>query len=196
MRFKDAWLWAATALLSACGGGVQDGVVQFLGPAPNSAKQLAHDVRSVKTSCPGCGRSLELGTERCPDRKGCDARVRWANAYRCGYCRGSGACQACFLMEQPDGKCFNCKGTGYITYLGKSPPCPNCAGGKDPKPGFCPVCKGTRKCDFCRGEGKVPAETVKERAAKAAASDEEAPAEPAPAAPAEEKKPEGEKKEP
>lgn len=170
MRLRDAWLWVGAAALSACGGGVQDGVVQFLGPSPNTGKQLAQDVRSIKTACPGCGRALELGTERCPDRKTCDARVRWANAYRCGYCRGSGACPACFLMEQPDGKCFNCKGNGYITYLGKSPPCPNCATGKDAKPGACPVCKGSRKCDFCAGEGKVSADIVKQRAAKAAAA--------------------------
>ncbi len=181
MRLKHAIVLLAAAALGACGGGKQDGMVSWKGQTPNTS--LQKDTRSVSTHCPGCRQWLEWGTERCPDKKFCDTRIFWQSAYPCPSCRGSGVCSACVMMEQlPDGKCYNCKGTGNLVYKGKAPDCASCKG-----KGGCAVCTGSKKCDYCEGAGKIPADTVKSRAAvaRAAGKDEDA----APAKP-EEKKPE------
>ncbi len=197
MRVTNAFVLLAAASLAACGGGRQEGVVSFKGQNPNTS--LQKDNRSVSTHCPGCLDPIEIGTERCPKKKTCDTRIFWREkeGYRCPSCQGNGVCGACVMMEQlPDGKCFNCKGTGNLIYFGKAPECASCKG-----KGACPICKGSKKCDYCAGAGKIPAEEVKTRAAafmkKSGESEEEAPAktEAAPEAPkteepkAEEKKP-------
>lgn len=190
MRLRNALVLLAAASLAACGGGKQEGLVSFKGQNPNTS--LQKDTRSVSTHCPGCLRPLEVGTERCTDKKVCDTRIVWKDAYRCPSCQGNGVCSACVMMEQlPDGKCFNCKGTGNLVYYGKAPVCASCKGEKG-----CPICKGSKKCDYCSGAGKIPAETVKARAAaaKPVKEEEAAPAKaeekkPEEAKPAEEKKP-------
>ena len=88
-------------------------------------------------------------------------------------------------MEQPDGKCYNCKNSGQPgqrIYLGKSVDCSDCKG-----KGLCPICSGTMKCDYCDGTGKISHEMVKERVKKAKGSEEE---ETKPPPKTEEKKPE------
>jgi hypothetical protein len=195
MRLKNVLVLLAAASLAACGGGKQEGLVSFKGQNPNTS--LQKDNRSVSTHCPGCLRPIEIGTDRCPDKKGCDTRILWRDSYRCPSCQGSKACQACVMMEQlPDGKCFNCKGSGNLVYFGKAPECASCKG-----KGACPICKGSKQCDDCQGVGKIPAETVKSRAAaglKASKEDDSAPAKPeapkAEAPKAEEAKPAAEEK--
>ena len=159
MRLRNAFVLLAAAALSACGGGRQEGVVSFKGQSPNTS--LQKDNRSVSTHCPGCLKPVEVGSDRCPDKKFCDTRIYWKENYRCPSCQGSTACQACVMMEQlPDGKCYNCKGSGNLVYFGKAPECASCKG-----KGACPICKGSKKCDDCKGAGRIPAEEVKSRAA-------------------------------
>jgi len=193
MRLRNALVLLAAASLAACGGGKQEGLVSFKGQNPNTS--LQKDTRSVSTHCPGCLDPIEIGTERCPKKKTCDTRIFWREkeGYRCPSCQGNGVCAACVMMEQlPDGKCFNCKGTGNLVYYGKAPVCASCKGEKG-----CPVCKGSKKCDYCSGAGKVTAEAVKAKAAasmKAGKAEDDAPAKPE-APKAEEKKPEAPKTE-
>jgi hypothetical protein len=171
----------AASLLAACGGGRQEGIVKFRGIPPQSALQLAKDVRQVTTQCPHCLRPTEVDTAVCPE-KTCKGQIKWADSYTCGSCQGTGRCTACKMLEQKDGKCFNCDGSGVKVYLGKSPACPNCKGEKT-----CPICKGNGKCDSCQGTGKVSKDVVKDRAKKSMPAGEEAAA-PAPAAKEEPKK--------
>ena len=86
------------------------------------------------------------------------------------------------MLEQQDGKCFDCAGTGIKTYAGKTPECPNCKGKK-----VCPICEGSKKCDYCKGEGKLDDATVSALAGKSGPKSE---TEEAPKTP---EKPEGEK---
>ncbi len=182
------------AALAACSGGTQEGLVKYTGLAPNTAKQLPADGRKMESFCPGCHARIEFGLARHQVKQQnfqCDTKILWQEQYDCGSCDATGVCRACINLEQTEGKCYNCKGTGYLVYLGKTPECPNC---KDKEKGKCPVCKGTRKCDFCAGEKKLEASVVKEKIAKAVPKEEgeEKKPEPAPApAPKpEEKKPE------
>jgi hypothetical protein len=118
-------------------------------------------------------------------------QIKWADSYTCGSCQGSGRCTACRLLEQKDGKCFNCSGAGVKVFQGKSPACPNCKGEKS-----CPICKGSQKCDLCQGTGKVGKDAVKAMVPKGESEEESAAPAPAPAEgkkdaaapPAEEKK--------
>jgi hypothetical protein len=181
---------AAILALAACGGGKQDGIVKFRGIPPQSALQQTMDVRIVTSQCPHCLTAVEVDTTVCPE-KNCKGQIKWPDSYTCGSCQGTGRCTACKMLEQKDGKCFNCDGSGVKVYLGKSPACPNCKGEKT-----CPICKGNGKCDSCQGAGKVSKDVVKDRAKKsmsAASADETAaPAKEEPkkdaAPPAEEKK--------
>jgi hypothetical protein len=198
MRLRDTLVFLGLAGLAACGG-KPEAQVSFRGFTPKTALDLKKDGRAMAVACPGCGRALDATQgDRCPERKRCGTRFVWKNEYTCGFCEGAGTCAACRLMDQPDGQCYNCRGTGsleIVAYNGTTPACPNCV---DPATGTgtkkCPICKGTRECDYCAGKGKVPAGDVKQRARKPrveGAEDEEAP----PAAPekkAEEPKP-GEK---
>lgn len=161
MKMTRAAVVLSVALMAACGGGKQDGVVKFRGLTPITSIQLSKDTRKVETSCPGCGTALEIDTAKCPKKKSCGAQISWKDSYPCGSCRGSGVCGACLQMEQHDGKCYNCKGLGILSYLGKTKVCPNC---KEKK--VCPLCAGNRKCDSCVGSGKVGKDVVKERAKK------------------------------
>ena len=170
---------AALAALAACGSGRPDGLVIFRGTPPTTALAKAKDNRTLKTYCPGCKAEIAFGTERCGDKR-CQTQIQWKNKYPCWNCTGTGQCMAFVHMGQADGMCFNCKGSGILTFKGKTPDCPNCAGKK-----VCPVCEKSQKCDLCKGEKFVSAEVVKSKASRAAESGEE---EPKTAAPAEDGK--------
>jgi len=183
MKLKHAAVLTAVALLAACGGGKQDGIVQFIGYTPVTANQK--DIRTFQTFCPGCKEPIAVDTARCPSKK-CKTDMVWRADYRCQACQGSGVCNACTLMEQTKGECYNCKGQGVLIFAGQSPTCPNCKGNK-----VCPTCKGTRKCDNCV-DGKVAKDVVKTKAAKFVSKDEGLPdSDPRP--PAEAPKPEEKK---
>jgi hypothetical protein len=168
----------AVAALGACGGGKQDALIKFVGFTPNTS--LQKDDRSLSVFCPGCHEPIEVNQAKCKNKK-CQTPISWPpNGVVCGACRGSGQCSACRLMEQaPSGKCYNCKGAGYLIYLGKTPNCPNCTGkdkdGKEREPGVCPICKGKKTCDYCGGEGRLSYDVVKARVPKG--GDEEFPVE-------------------
>lgn len=183
MRLTAALALPLVLSLAACGGGKPKGVVRFQGLPPNSAAQKAKDTRTVSVVCPGCLSSISFGADKC-GRKNCVDRLIWDKSFTCPSCNGGGGCGACALLEQQDGKCFDCAGTGIKTYAGKTPECPNCKGKK-----VCPVCEGSKKCDYCKGEGKLDDAAVRDLSAKSApkAESEDAPP-PAPAP-----KPEGEK---
>jgi hypothetical protein len=153
--------------LAACGSGKQQGTVHYRGTPPYSAAQKARDGRTLQTFCPKCELPLAFGEERCPQKPCKEIRIGWKEKYTCWTCDGSGRCQACLMREQKDGKCSNCQGTGILTFQGKTPECPDCKG-----KGKCAVCDGSQKCDYCEG-GKVAAEVVKQRSAKAGAAVEE-----------------------
>ena len=167
-------LTAALALpliltLAACGGGKPKGVVRFTGLPPNSAAQKAKDARAVSVTCPGpCGTKdgsksqISFGADKC-GVKNCVDKLTWDKTYTCPSCNGGGSCSACALLEQREGKCFDCGGAGIKTYAGKTPECPNCKGKK-----VCPVCEGSRKCDYCAGAGKLDDATVRTLAEKSA----------------------------
>lgn len=158
MKLKHAAVLMAVAVLAACGGGKQDGIVQFIGFTPVTANQK--DIRTYQTFCPGCKDPIAVDTARCP-KKSCKTDMVWKADYRCASCQGSGICAACLIMEQPNGDCYNCKGLGHLIYAGQSPECPNCKGSKK-----CPTCKGSTKCDACNGEKKIAKDVVKTKAAK------------------------------
>ena len=166
MKLRHAAVLAATVVLAACGGGKMDGVVNFVGFTPVTSGQK--DNRTYQTFCPGCKDPIAVDTARCP-KKTCKTDMVWRADYRCQACQGSGVCNACTLMEQTKGECYNCKGLGVLIYAGQSPVCPNCKGNK-----VCPTCKGTRKCDNCV-EGKVAKDTVKSKAAKFVSKDGDLP---------------------
>ena len=159
---------AALSALAACGSGRPDGLVIYRGTAPTTALVKAKDNRTIQTFCPGCKNPIEFGAARCTVKR-CETQIGWKNKYACWSCTGTGLCTACVHMGQADGKCFNCKGSGILTYQGKTPDCPNCAGKK-----VCPICEGSKNCDLCKGEKTVPAEVVKAKAARAGGSGEEA----------------------
>jgi hypothetical protein len=158
MKLKHAAVLTAVALLAACGGGKQDGIVVSIGTTPVTVNDK--DIRTFQTFCPGCKKPRAVDTARCPDKK-CKTDMVWKADYRCSPCKGSGECNACVLMEQTRGECYNCKGEGSLIYAGQAPVCPNCKGNK-----VCPTCKGSRKCDSCSGSGKVLKDTIKAKAAK------------------------------
>lgn len=164
LSFVSALL--CTAMLAACGGGRQEGIVQFRGQAPQSSLQLAKDTRTAASFCPHCLKPVEIDTNPCPDKKNCNGQIHWADSYTCGSCQGTGRCTACRMLEQKDGKCFNCAGQGVKVYQGKSPACPNCKGEKN-----CPICKGSQKCDSCQGSGKISKEVAKQRVPKVVSED-------------------------
>ncbi len=180
MRTRDALIFLA-AFMGACGRG-QDGVVRMRGFTPNSG--LQKDTREIFTYCPSCNIQIEAGTERCQGKR-CNSRIDWDEKYPCSYCGATGKCRACFLMEKDGGKCFNCKGAGFLTYQGRTPQCPDCKGSK-----VCTVCKGSQKCDYCGGESAIALSVLKERARKPGEVKEESVGEEKPEAPkpAEEKK--------
>lgn len=153
--------------LAACGSGKQQGMVAYQGAPPYSAAQKAKDGRTIRTYCPNCKQPLDFGSERCGQKPCKELRIGWKESYTCWSCDGSGRCQACVMREQRDGKCSNCKGTGILTFQGKTPDCPDCKGKKT-----CAICDGSMKCDYCTG-GKVTAEQIKARAAKSGASEDE-----------------------
>jgi len=190
MKLKHAAVLLATLFLAACGGGKQEGIVNFVGFAPVTANDK--DVRAVQTFCPGCNEPLAVDTARHKENKKCNIDMAWTGPYRCPSCQGSGICAACTAMEQTRGECYNCKGEGVLIYAGKSPTCPNCKGNK-----VCPICKGSRKCDLCNGEKTIPKEVVKAKAAKFVSKDGDLPdSDPRPPdTKKDEKKEEGDKKE-
>jgi len=71
----------------------------------------------------------------------------------CKECEGEGhsavKCTKCIF-----GKCYNCKGVGYIEYKGLK----GVSKSKDPKAkekSICNTCHGTGKCLRCKGEGEI-----------------------------------------
>ncbi len=162
MRLTAALAIPLLLSLAACGGGKPKGVVKFSGLAPNTTAQKGKDNRAVATSCPNCRNTLAFGTTKC-GVKNCETVLTWEKSYPCPSCQATGTCSACTLLEQQDGKCFDCAGNGVKTYAGKSPECPNCKGKK-----VCPICDGSKKCEYCKGEGKLDDATVQGLAAKAA----------------------------
>lgn len=173
MRMRDALAVLAAAVLAACGG-KPAGQVKMRGLTPNTG--LQKDLREIRCTCPSCGTQVEPEASRCPD-KNCKTPLTWSEKYPCGFCCATGVCQACYLMEKPGGKCFNCKGKGFLTYQGHTPDCPDCK-----KTGVCTICKGTMKCDFCGGAKEVGIDVVKAKA-KGPGGSQEAAEEKKPAAP-------------
>ena len=178
MRLTAALAPILILSLAACGGGKPKGVVNFIGLPPNSAAQKAKDPRAVIVTCPGpCYKKdgskdpIPFGAVSC-GIKNCVEKLAWDKSFTCPSCNGGGSCSACRLLEQHDGKCFDCAGTGIKTYAGKTPECPNCKGKK-----VCPICEGSKKCDYCKGEGKLDDAAVQALTNKSAAkpeSDEDA----------------------
>lgn len=162
MRLTAALALPLVLSLAACGGGKPKGVVRFQGIAPVSSAQKAKDGRSVSVVCPGCLGSISYGADKC-GRKNCVDKLGWDKSYTCPSCNGGGACSACVILEQKDGKCVDCAGAGIKPYAGKTPECPNCKGKK-----VCPICEGSRKCDYCAGAGKLDDAAVQKLAEKSA----------------------------
>lgn len=170
MRLSIALALPLVLSLAACGGGKPKGVVRFTGLAPNSLAQKAKDKRAVIVTCPNprCMNPLAVGATKC-NVKNCETIISWDKDYGCPSCNSTGVCSACVLLEQTDGKCFDCGGEGIKTFQGKTPECPNCKGKK-----VCPICQGSRKCDYCNGEGKLSDATVKALAEKSGPKPEDA----------------------
>lgn len=147
---------AALAFVGACSGGT-DVEVTFLGQTPPTSK--AKDTRNPEFRCPACRGRVEPGAAKCAG-KGCGSKLRWGSGERaCGYCRGTGKCATCALMNQADGGCYACRASGYLEFGGQAVACANCGGSKK-----CPICKGKQECDFCGGDGRVPLEELQSRA--------------------------------
>lgn len=161
MKLTAALALSLTLSLAACGGGKPKGVVRFTGLAPNSTAQKAKDNRAVTVVCGGCLNPIAFGAEKCGVKR-CETRLTWDKSYACPSCSGSKACQACVLLEQKDGACFNCK-DGIKTYAGRTPECSNCKGKK-----VCPICEGKQVCDYCHGAGKLDVDAVQAIVAKSA----------------------------
>lgn len=153
MRLGYAPLVAILGLMAACGRS-PNAVVKFTGMTPQSS--LVKDTRQVKAFCPQCRKQIDASETQCPDVENCGAEISLKEEYACPFCEGTGTCATCAIYQQTDGgKCMNCNGVGYLTYQGKTRPCPNC-GTKDKEgDGKCPICKGSTKCDYCGGEGKI-----------------------------------------
>ncbi len=167
MKSRLALAAFAVAALAACGkqGDVD---VRFVGHTPGNSK--IKDDRSVEFKCPVCGAAVNADAKKCTV-KACAAQIAWAQDKMCGYCNGAGRCQTCMLYGQEGGKCYNCRGKGYLTILGKTPPCPNCGKPEAKGDGKCPPCKGSGKCDFCSGNGKVSLGDLKTKVKSAAAAE-------------------------
>lgn len=171
MRLSYAIVLLAAAL-TACSPKKQEGVVKYKGAAPNTSLQKAKgENRELSTFCPKCGRSVDPTVTACPDKKNCETFISWTGPYPCGSCKSTGRCSACYWMEQPDGKCYNCRNSGQAgqrIYLGRSVDCSDCKG-----KGVCPICDGKMKCDYCDGTGKITYEMVKERVRRPKTDEEE-----------------------
>lgn len=162
MKLRSALAALGVAVLAGCGAGKPKGIVQFIGLTPNTALQKTKDKRDFRTFCPACHDPIEFGASQCPDVKVCKTRnIDWEGSYPCAYCNGEKTCTACRLLEQEGGKCLDCRGAGYLTFLGKTPTCPNCKGN-----GKCPICDGKNLCDYCKGEGKIAFDDLKSRVKK------------------------------
>lgn len=158
MKLKHAAVLITVALLAACGGGKQEGDVRFLGSMPLTAKEK--DTRSVQVFCPNCHEPTEVDRARCENKK-CKVDMHWSAEYRCPSCQGSGVCASCSVLEQANGDCYNCKGSGILIFQGATVDCPNCKGSKK-----CPICKGNMKCTDCGGNKTLAKDVIKSRSAK------------------------------
>ncbi|MBI2899449.1 MAG: hypothetical protein HYY17_04650 [Planctomycetes bacterium] len=149
---KRLWL-LPVALLAACGG-QPSGAVRFMGgPRIRSADP---DNRAAESYCLTCGTKAYIGISKCPNGK-CQQKLTWSETYPCGFCGATGDCRACRVLDQAGSACFNCKGTGVITYEGRTPQCPQCKG-----TGKCGICAGSGKCDLCKGNKKLTKTEVEE----------------------------------
>lgn len=83
----------------------------------------------------------------------------------CGICQGTGNFNGmpCPTCHEAPGRCFKCKGTGRIrksevghTMLPIPPTDLPVSGGRDEAgTTVCPICKGTKKCTYCAGNGFI-----------------------------------------
>ena len=164
MRLGYAPFVLVLGLLAACGES-PNAIVKFSGMTPHSS--LEKDTRGVSTYCPQCKAEINASDTQCPDQENCGAVFVLAEEFTCPYCVGTGECPTCKIYQQLDsGDCMNCSGVGYLTHAGRTKPCPNC-GSKDKEgDGKDPICKGSKKCDYCGGEKKVSGSTVAEMQAK------------------------------
>jgi hypothetical protein len=137
----------------------------------------AHEFPPVKVVQPDGGETLTVGTpysiqwEIADELKSGGACLSPVAGYHAltlqAYVDGgweniaTGVCPACRLMEQKDGKCFACRGDGYLAYEGAMRECSNCRRPDPQSPGKwtagknCPICEGSRKCDACSGAGAL-----------------------------------------
>jgi len=157
----------AMAFVAGCGR-KGDVTVSFKGHTPVNG--LTKDDRSVSFACPACGAAATADAKKCSVKK-CEAAISWQKEDRtCAYCSGTGQCTACRLMNQAEGKCYNCRGHGFLTMQGKTPACPSCKGKDGRGTGKCAACKDKAgACDFCEGKGQITLSTLKSRQAKAPA---------------------------
>jgi hypothetical protein len=157
----------ATALFVGCSPSAKVSVV-WKGTTPATA--AAKDVRAIDFKCPACGTAVTPGAQQCSIKE-CRSKIQWPDEFACGYCAGTGDCPTCKMMNQTDGKCYNCAGSGTMALgsigsvpIGKTAACPNCK-----QTGKCPTCSKSSpgKCDFCKGDKKVSqAELAKHMAEK------------------------------
>ena len=207
MKLSRVFVLLASAGLAACGSGKPEGSVAFHGIPANTSKQQerlkqAGTIRDYTLACPQCGTAanITLDTKICPKKKTCGASMFFPDEYVCASCKGTGLCTACVWMDQmPTGECYNCRGKGDLIFNGQARDCPNCKGRKDApanSAGKCPICEGTKKCDWCKAEKQdkqgryvVSKDFVKLHLRKGGGGDEE----PEPVKKAEEKKPEEKK---
>ena len=166
MRTGYTSLALILGLLAACGPS-PEAVVKFSGVTPQSAELKATDNRMVKAFCPGCGSHIDANDSQCPDIENCGVEFIIRDEYPCIFCEGRKTCATCVIYQRAEsGDCDNCNGVGYLTYHGKTAPCPNC-GTKDKEgDGKDPICRGTTKCDYCDGAGFISGDQVKSKQVK------------------------------
>ena len=166
MRIGTTSLALILVLLAACGP-PPSALVRFSGITPQTSLLMKTDNRMVKVFCAGCGNHVDASLDLCPDEENCGAEIVLKDEYVCPFCEGRKDCATCVIYQKLDsGDCYNCNGIGYLTYNGKTAACPNC-GKKDKEgDGDDPVCRGSKKCDYCDGEGIISGDQVKAKQVK------------------------------
>ncbi len=162
MNHRALLLVLAAGVLASCGK-QPTSRVQFVNFTPHS--ELEKDYRSIRAFCPKCNAPVDATLDKCPKTfssgENCEFQLVYADEYTCAFCNGKKTCPVCIILEQKDGKCYNCKGAGVLTYLGKAVTCPGCKGTK-----VCKACKGQQTCDYCKGEGTLSGDFIRQKALK------------------------------